>query len=159
MLGSWTFGQKVGAGFAIIVAMTVVIAAVATYALRTAVASKDQVITVNARNLVDGAQFGSMTARKNVIARGFIVDKDDRYSEELRNLRSKALSFLARVRERTSDPEGRRLVEELTQREADHHATIERLMALRRTDTPAEAVSRAFDEEDQPRRVVLAQAI
>jgi methyl-accepting chemotaxis protein len=159
MFGTWTFGRKLGAGFAIVVALTVVMAAVATYALRTVVASKDQVIAVHARNLVDGAQFGSMTARKNVIARGFIVDKDDKYFEEFRNLRSKALFLLARVRERTSDPEGHRLVEELTQREADHHAAIERVMALRRTDAPTEAVARVFDEEDQPRRVALAQAI
>jgi hypothetical protein len=53
MTRHWTFGQKVGAGFAVTVALAVTIGVVAVIALRSVVASKDRVIDVDAQLLID----------------------------------------------------------------------------------------------------------
>ncbi len=45
MMTSWTFGQRVGAGFAVLVLLTVLMGITASYALNNVVRSKDRVIT------------------------------------------------------------------------------------------------------------------
>ncbi|MBI1776729.1 MAG: hypothetical protein HYR63_15395 [Proteobacteria bacterium] len=159
MAQNWTFGRKVGAGFAVTVALAVAIGAVAIYALRTAVASKDRVIEIHAQNVVDSWQIGFVISRKNVVARGFMIDGNEKSLDEERNLRSRTLSYMAQIRQRMSDPEGRRLLEDLVQKEADHNGAVERLIALRRTNPSIESIVKAFDEDEEPRRKPQALAI
>lgn len=53
MARSWTFGEKVGGGFAGMVVLLILISAITVYALKTVVASKDRVIEINAQYLID----------------------------------------------------------------------------------------------------------
>src|SRR6185503_2802320 len=51
MSRSWTFGRKLGASFAVVVGLTLLMGVVSAYSLRAVVESKDQVITVTGGNL------------------------------------------------------------------------------------------------------------
>ena len=55
MLKNWTFGQKLGAGFAVVVAMTIAISVVSIFSLRDVIAAKDRVIDFYGENIL-GAQ-------------------------------------------------------------------------------------------------------
>jgi uncharacterized membrane protein YhiD involved in acid resistance len=59
----WTFGQRIGAGFAVLAVLATAIGVLAIFALRNVVASKDRVIDVSAQLLV-GAQQVQVLAEK-----------------------------------------------------------------------------------------------
>lgn len=159
MARNWTFGQKVGAGFAVTVALTLVIGAVSIYALRTVVTAKDQVISVNAQNITDAERLGVASARRVVAVRGYFLSKQDSHLEELREMRELFLAILARLRQQVHDPEGRRLLDDIERREADYRTASERVIALRQGDTALDIIARKFDEEVAPKREVINQAI
>jgi len=56
MIRSWTFQNKVTAGFAVMVGLAALTAVVAVYALGTVVANKDRLVTVSANNLINAAK-------------------------------------------------------------------------------------------------------
>ncbi len=156
---SWTFGRKLGAGFASAVALTILIGAVSIYALRTVVTAKDQVISVDAQNIRDAERLGVASARRVASVRGYLLAKQDSYLEELREYRESFLSVLARLRQRVADPEGRRLVEDIEGKEADYRTASERVIALRQDDAAMDVIVREFEEEVAPKRDVMNQAI
>ena len=69
----WTFGRKVAVTFAVVVALSIVMGAVAVVALRTVVASKDRVIDVNAQLLIDAERLHTRREAKAAGARGWMV--------------------------------------------------------------------------------------
>jgi len=73
MARSWTFGKKIAAGFAAVVVLSILISAIAAYALKTVVASKDRVIDVNARNLVDAEKLRASMG-------DYVDERPERYS-------------------------------------------------------------------------------
>lgn len=159
MARNWTFGQKVGAGFAATVALTLVIGAVAIYALRTVVTAKDQVISVNAQNITDAERLGVASARRVAAARGYFLNREDSHLEEIREKRELFLSILASLRHQVHDPEGQRLLEDIEKKEADYRTASDRVIALRQGDAAVDVVVRRFEEEVLPKHNVMNQAI
>jgi len=73
MAHSWTFQKKVSTGFAVMVCLAALTAAVAVYALRAVVASKDNVISLVAENLVNATRLDAAADRQSATFRGFIL--------------------------------------------------------------------------------------
>ena len=155
----WTFGQRIGAGFAVTVALAVVIGIVAVVALRTVVASKDRVIDVDARLLIlaEGLQF--MREAKGSEARGFLLTRDDSYLAAMRDARAQFAETIERLRQLVVTDEGRRQVDAVARAEDGHQQALDQVIALRRTDAPIETVSRAFDTQVGPARQQLDRDI
>lgn len=82
-----TFGQKLGAGFALTILLSVAIGVVAVYALRNVVASKDHVITVDAQLVQDAESMRSSLERKGGAVRGFLLTRDERFLGNMREAR------------------------------------------------------------------------
>ncbi|MGH8471138.1 MAG: HAMP domain-containing methyl-accepting chemotaxis protein [Gammaproteobacteria bacterium] len=158
MARNWTFGQKIGAGFAVTVALTLVIGAVAIYALRTVVTAQD-VISVNAYNITDAERLAVASTQRVAAVRGYFLTKQDSHLEELRGHRELFLSILARLRQQVHDPEGRRLIEDIERKEVDYRTTSEKVIALRQGEAAMDVIVRKFDEEVAPRRIVMNQAL
>src|ERR1041385_3358648 len=121
-----TFGQKVGAGFGITAALSLVIGLVAIFALRAVVAAKDEVISVNAQNITDAERLGVASARRVAPAPGHFLPRPELNLEEIRENREAFLSILARLREHVHDLEGRRLLDNIEKQELDYRAATER---------------------------------
>lgn len=155
MMRHWTFGQKVGAGFAVTVALAVAIGLVAMYALRVVVSSKDQVIDVRSQILVDAQTLDAIIEGKGGSVRGFLLTRDERFLAEIQDLRRAFVETLGRLRQNVSAEEGRGLVAAIERAEAGHQQAVDQVIALRRTDATLDAVSRAFDEQIRPRREQL----
>ena len=157
---NWTFSHKLAVGFAAIVLLTVAMAGIATWALQSVVAGKDRVITVNARALADANELLAASADKGMMSRGYLLSLDERfpYLEATHQARARFLEVLDRLRREAYTEEGRRIVEEIGQREADHHAALEAVMAFRKTSTP-EAAADKYDREVLPKRQALDKAI
>jgi methyl-accepting chemotaxis protein len=159
MARTWTFGQKIGAGFTVTLALTIVIGAVASYALRNVVASKDRVIDVHAQNIIDAERLAVAGARWVAAVRGFFLAKQQSYLDELREQREVFRNRLAQARERTGEPEGRRLLDDIDKTETDYRSVSEPVIAMRQADASPDAVLKAFEQDLAPRRRLMEQAI
>lgn len=159
MTRSWTFGQKVAAGFGAVLALSMLISAISVYALRAVVTSKDRVIEVYAQNLIDAERLLGITERKGGAARGFLLTREERFQEQISSARDDFASDVARLRKVASSREDKGLIDRIEQSEADYQAVLERVIALRNTDAALEAVSRAFEVDVLPKRAALDQAV
>jgi len=79
----WTFGQKIAAGFAVVVTFTLINSFVNIRALRTVVADKDRVLADNAASLIDTAKFQGALEWKVAAVRGFLLAGKERYLQRL----------------------------------------------------------------------------
>ncbi len=159
MARDWTFGQKLGAGFALTVALTVTISGVAVYALRNVVASKDRVISVNAQVLLDAERLEKSTESKIASSRGYFLSLDERSLERMRQARGEFLTTLARLKQTVYTDEGRRLLEVVERDEAAHQEAVDRLISMRRSQASIETVAQAMEEQLQPKRDQLRSGI
>jgi methyl-accepting chemotaxis protein len=155
MARTWSFGQKVGAGFALTVALAITIVAVSVYALRNVVSSKDRVIAVDAHLLIDAEQLNSEDEAKASAARGFLLTGESRYLDKLKESRDSFAQTIERLRRNVYDDEGRRLVDGIDGAQTDYRQAIDRVIALRRTDAAVSTISREFDNDATPKLEVL----
>src|SRR5207245_10463286 len=102
MIQHWTFGQRIGAGVAVKVALTIVIAVIAVYALRSVVQAKDDVISVNGENLLDAQKLQTAAARRVVGIRGFLLERTDAHLDVVRTFGDEFRSTLGRLRARAT---------------------------------------------------------
>src|SRR6266513_899623 len=84
----WTFGQKLGAGFAMTVALAVVIGIIGVFALRSVVASKDRVIGVDSQLLVDALRLQLSSQRKSSAGRAFLLTREEQFFGRLQAART-----------------------------------------------------------------------
>jgi len=159
MVRTWTFGKKIAAGFAAVVVLSMIISAIAVYALKTVVASKDRIIEVNAQNLVEAEKLRGATERKGGAARGYLLTREERFVEQLSSARADFSATIKRVRVVATTDEDKRLVDQIERAESEHQAALDRVIALRKTEATLDALSQAFESEVVPKRDALDQAV
>lgn len=159
MTQQWSFGKKVAAGFAVTVALAVAIAAVSVYALRTVIASKDRVLTVNAQLLVDAQRLRVNREQEAAAFRGFLITRQERFLERMRDERREFSEVSERLKRNATTDEGRQMVETIERLESEHQLAVDRVVSLRRTAASIDAVSQTFDEQIGPKRDQLEAAI
>jgi methyl-accepting chemotaxis protein len=159
MARDWTFGKKLGAAFLVTGALSLTIGVLAIIALRSVVESKDQVISITAQSLIDAQRLSVAAARKSSSIRGYLLSKQERQIELIRERRALFLSVLPRMRERLRDGESLRLLDQAERLEAEHEVASQRALAMRRADAPTQEIVRVFDDELQPKLDGLVQTI
>jgi CHASE3 domain sensor protein len=155
----WTFGQKIGAGFAMTVLLAILIGVVGVAALRSTVSSKDRVIDVDARRLIDAAELQAASERKASSSRGFLLTAGDDHLVQAREARTQFTTLVEKLRSDALTSEGRSLVDRIDSLEQEHQQALEAVIALRRTSATPEAIAAAFDRQVLPKRVQLDTAI
>jgi methyl-accepting chemotaxis protein len=156
MLQTWTFGQRLAAGLAVIVALTLLVGVVALRALDAVVESKDRLLTHELRLLQDAQRLDSAAERKVAAFRGFLLVRDPAHLERAREARRELLGLLERLEAGTPDAEGRRLLAAVAGGEAAHQEAAERVISLRDQGRGLEEVAGAFEAESTTRRAQLA---
>lgn len=94
---SWTFGQKVGAGFVAMVILVLLTAGGAIYALNSALEGKDRVIAIDARNLILAEELRGAAEWKASSLRGFLLLRDEADLEAYRSARDEFLQALRSI--------------------------------------------------------------
>jgi methyl-accepting chemotaxis protein len=155
MTRSWTFGQKIAAGFGVMVALTLVIAGLAIYALRTVVDAKDRVIARNAQVLIEAKKLESDLEHEGSANRGFFLTGEDKFLEQMRDGRKEFTDTLERLKGLVYTDEGQRRLDDIARAEAIHLAAIEQTVALRRGNATPDAIRRGFEEHVVPTRPAL----
>lgn len=159
MSRNWTFGQKVGAGFAITVLLAIAIDGVAVYALRSVVEEKDLVIGRDTKLLIDAETLSRWNEEGSSANRGFLFTAEERFITELKETRDHFDELLNRLKQNAPTEEGKQILGNIERAVADHRQAVDRIIALRRSKAPASAVSLAFDNEVSPRRLALNKEV
>jgi len=159
MWGSWTFGRRIAASFAVVLVFTIVIGVVAIDALRTVVADKDRVIAVNAENRLDAERMNANLEEKVAASRGFLLTGDDERLASMRAAQAEFRAILARLRSRIDGDEVRPLLDAIEKAELEHQAAIDDVVVQRRTNAPLDVIAERFDAEVAPKREALARQV
>src|SRR5688500_9992913 len=84
MTQTMTFGRKLGLGFALVVLLTAVTAAVGYVTLDIVTESKDRVITVTDEDLIDAESLRARMHKVAAAARGFLLSKNPEFAESVK---------------------------------------------------------------------------
>lgn len=152
MVKGWTFGRGIAAGFAVVVALTVLVGAVAVISLENAVSSKDRVIEGNARALIDVQIMETAASDKTGAARGFILTADQSFITQMNDYRREFATALQELRDTIDDSEDQRLLQQIERDEATHQQGLEEVIALRRTSMPLNEIGTFFNTNTAPLR-------
>lgn len=155
----WTFGQRLGAGVALTIALTIATGAVGIYALREVVDSKDHVIGVETPLLIDAERGRTAIEQKGGSVRGFLLTRDEALLTASVEADRELAAALARMRPNLGSEDVKRAFEPIAGKAADYKLQIEKVIALRRTDAAVEVVAKAFEEQVLPKRRELDSAI
>jgi|CXWL01.1.fsa_nt_gi methyl-accepting chemotaxis protein len=159
MRSSWTFSQKIAAGFVVNLILTLLLGAVAIYALRNVVASKDGVITVNTQILMDALRVDEALESKVATSRGFLLTRQESSLENMLASRDRFLAAIQRLKTAVASERNQQLVREIESGEAAHQKAQDQVIAMRRGDVSLELVGAEFADKVQPLRDQLRDKI
>lgn len=149
---NWTFGQKLAGGYAVMVLLSLLMSAVAIYALRAVVVGKDHVISANAQVLIEVERMHTTTEKMVSSLRGYLLSPEERLLTQLRAAREEFPVILARLKSMVDTDEGRRLLEAAERSSGEYRQAADQIIALARVQTKQEVIARYFDEKILPAR-------
>lgn len=156
----WTFGQKIAAGFAAVVALTLLSSVLNVRTLRAVVADKDRVLTENAASLVDAAKFQAAIEWKVAAVRGFLLTGKDAYLQRLTEADTEVTRILRQLKSQaTSNEEAATLLARIEQAHGEYAPAVSQAITLRQGGTSIEEVAKVFDETVAPKRLALDKLV
>jgi methyl-accepting chemotaxis protein len=156
---NWTFGQKIGAGFAIVVALVMLTGLIAARTLNQVVAAKDRIINVNSHLLLDAERLNGHAEEYAAAFRGYLLTGEERYIETVREVTTNIRSSIEGLGRNVTTDESRQMLDNIQRAEGDYLAASERLLAVRRGGAAADVVARQFTEQVSPARRRLSNVI
>ena len=155
----WTFGRKIAAGFALVVAFTIAIGVVATVAMRNVVEAKDRVITVDSPFLLEATRMQGERRDLATYIRAFMLSGDAKDLAALQQNRAEFLRSVDFLKQDTKTEAGTQLIDAIEQTYAAHLQASDQIVALRQSGAPLAAVAKAYDDQIPPLRNNLDHAI
>lgn len=153
---SWSFGRKIGLGFAVAVGLTLLVSSLAIFALRRVVVAKDRVIEVNARGLMDAQHLETIAEQRISSVRAFLITREQLYVDELVQARIESLRVFERLRSQRGELRGE--LDALERADEEFRRVQDELLALVRAGTSEALVEAAFMGQLRPRRQELQRA-
>lgn len=149
---SWTFGRKLGMGFALVLLLAAVMGAVAIVSLRSVVESKDAVIATYAQDLIDAAKLDATSERMVATSRGILISGDSAAVARFKDAKSDFDRLLARLGSRSTTEEERRLLDDIDRAQQAWQTVAEQTIARKLAGAPLDELARTYDEQLQPLR-------
>jgi len=150
MIGSWTFQKKVTIGFAVMVGLVALTTTIAVYALRTTIAIKDSVISLNAEGMIEVARLDAAFNKGVAAFRGYIAAPDEHFVSERATALQQFDEILPRLGRTVRTEEGRRLMGEITKAHDTWKESQDRALAVRTGKDGLPAALRIMREETLP---------
>jgi methyl-accepting chemotaxis protein len=154
-----TFGNKLGLGFGLTVALTLVMGVSSVAALSIVVTSKDAAIRHAVDDLVSAEHLATKAESRISDYRGYLLSGTD----ELLNLtyqdREDFLALVVKFRGTLTDPDALTMLEAVSAAEAKHAAALQPVIEQRQKITNLKDVSELNTTEVAPARVALQESI
>jgi CHASE3 domain sensor protein len=152
MRKNWTFGKKLGVGYAAMVVATLVLSAVAVLAPRSAVENKDRVIDVDSKILLEAQALLTSDMRLSSDTRGYVLPREDKFLQRVHNSRGKFNSTLARVNGMIYTADARGMIDRVRQAGQDYVEESEKIFELARHGATLAVIGDAFEVNLAPAR-------
>jgi methyl-accepting chemotaxis protein len=159
MIADWTFGRKIAAGFAVVIALTIVVSVIAMLALQTVVASKDRVITVDSPLMIEATQMQTLRQTLTSGMRNFMLSNDPDDLQTLKDTRTSFDKALTALRNDAGNDESVRLVDAVQAAFAAYNDAVDGVAALRQSGATIPAALAAYQAQVTPKGTVLSQTI
>ncbi len=155
---NWTFGQKIAAGFATVLVLTVLLSVVSAFTVRNIVAEKDRLLTDYTATMLLVEKLNTSAAEAMAFTRGYLLTATE---EQLTNVRLSREEFAAASLQLQPQlvGEDRALIDRIDQARREHWAAADAVMQGRRAGVPGDATARRFDREVAPAATALRQAL
>lgn len=159
MTKTWTFGQKLGAGLALVVLLAVTMGAVGFFALNSIVEAKDQVIHGSGEDLIDAERLNTAMQREVANLRGYLLTGDQRFVDKLREVDKQFSRAVEAMRQRRPSERTRQLIEAISAAKAGYREAFEAVLQARRAGAETEAVAAQYDQTVLPKYDELAKLV
>lgn len=156
MIQKWTFQRKVTGGFAVMVGLAAVTAAVSVYATLVVANGMDRVVSVQARGLAEASRLNAAASRQVAAFRMFLIIPEDRFIQERDAASQEFLDSLGRLDQLVITDESHKVLAAIRQRNAEAVESQDRAIPIRKSKG-LDAAVRVVLEETLPRRVRLQQ--
>jgi methyl-accepting chemotaxis protein len=160
MAREWTFGRRLGLGYAVTALLMLVTGIVSVVTLLTVVADKDDVIEVNGKGLVAGQQLRVAVEAKSSAGRGYLLTSNEQYAGRITAAREQFAAAAARVREVLVTAEQRGLLDRVLIAEQSHQDSLESVIEqARRPGADLATVGAAFESTLEPQRAAVDREV
>jgi methyl-accepting chemotaxis protein len=159
MFRNWTFGAKITAGFAVVVALAIVTGVVAVFALQRVVDSKDGVIRDEGPLLLAASRLQIERQQISLAFRDFLLEGKDSDLAALTQARKAFGESLAGLRNTVGAGAGASLLAAVDDAEDAHRNAVDRLIAMRQSGADLDTVLKTYGSEVTPLRDRFDQAI
>jgi methyl-accepting chemotaxis protein len=156
---NWTFGRRLGAGYAVMVLIVLVLSAIAILALRGAVESKDRVINVDAAIQIEAQRLSALDERITSLQRAYWLSRESPRLDQIRLEREKFDAALTKLESMIYTDEARRLVGAIERAASGYRRIADELNQLVQQGAEGETIARTFDDKVTPLRRQLDEQI
>jgi methyl-accepting chemotaxis protein len=155
MENNWTFSRKLLMSFAVLAALTIIMAFVTQYAMSRVVNQKDRVIDVNAKALAGTRILQAATARTSAASRGYIITSDPGFLHKVQENDGLFTETLRNLRQTLIDPEALQRLNDIEAMGKDYGYQVSRLLALQQNPAQRVGVPAFMVDQVLPRRLRL----
>jgi methyl-accepting chemotaxis protein len=132
MMAGRTFGNKLAAGFGLILGLTVLIAVTSVTALRFVTTSNDKVIASATQNLVGAQKLNTTMESRISDYRAYLLNGSQEYLDLTTKDRTAFLDTVGRLEDTLADAKARELLDMISVAEAKHDAALAPVIERRR---------------------------
>jgi methyl-accepting chemotaxis protein len=154
MKRAWSFGRKIGIGFAACVALTLVVGWIGVRALGQVVEAKDRVLEDNAKAVTIAKEIEIAAEQRVAAVRGYMITSEAFYLEELAKARARG-----GVRPLANAPEVKRQLAVVDRADEELREVQERIVQMVKAGATSAALDEALVNEMRPKRLQLETAI
>lgn len=156
MAGDWSFGQKMGIGFAGVLVLTVATSLLAIRSIRAVVGRMDHTLSVYARNALLSEKMLAMAERKASAGRGYLLHPEDSYLGTIRETRQEFLGCLRTLKEQAPSDPNLAVIERVEQA---HQEALERVIGTRKTESRLDQIGARFQADVRPRMLEVRKEV
>lgn len=154
MMRDWSFGTRLGLGFGVSVALTVLIAVIAIVTLNDTARMYDDLLDKDGAVLAEAQHLEFLSEQRVAASRGHLLTRELQYLEEIRNVDAEFEESLKRISTLRPGID----VDPVSRANLEYQAQSGRLFELSKTATP-EQVEQRFASELRPARRALSAAV
>jgi methyl-accepting chemotaxis protein len=159
MMAGRTFGSKLAGGFALTVAITLLMGAASVAALTVAVNNKDDVIAAASEGLTGAQQLSTSTEQRISDYRAFLLTGTQQYLDLTNADRTQFLDRVGRLKGTLTERKELDLLDAVSQAEADYAAAIGPVIERRKAIKNLASTSQLNADAVKPARQKLEKAI
>lgn len=158
MGGSWTFGRKVGAGFALVILLSALSGFFSISTLKRVTAAKDHVLDLYCKNVIRAGRLDVAIEYKASALRGFLLTREEFNRQRVADARKDIQAIVGELQGRAATEGERRLLSAIEAAEADLETANDKVLGLR-ADTSRIASVAVFLHEISPKKDFLRSKV